>query len=165
MLFENIIFFKMFWKDHLSKKIALESDLSYIVRRYFFYIFPENMILFFRQKMKDDLSQKIRGNMIFSLFSVKMIFVFPTNIILHFCQKSKDVLFRKKKQLKVIFPVLLKKMIFILENIVFLLIEKLKMIKTFIFMKKFQWFSLMETIIGVFIYCFPMKKLRKSFLH
>ena len=27
--------------------------------------FPENMILFFRWKMKDDLSQKIHGNMIF----------------------------------------------------------------------------------------------------
>ena len=31
------------------------------------FIFPENIILFFRQKMKDDLSQKkIHGNMIFS---------------------------------------------------------------------------------------------------
>ena len=31
------------------------------------FLFPENMILFFRQKMKDDLSpKKIHGNMIFS---------------------------------------------------------------------------------------------------
>ena len=28
--------------------------------------FPKNMTLIFRRKMKDDLSQKIRGNMIFS---------------------------------------------------------------------------------------------------
>ena len=30
------------------------------------FLFPENMVLFFRQKMKDDLSKKIHGNMIFS---------------------------------------------------------------------------------------------------
>ena len=29
------------------------------------FLFPENMILFFRQKMSDDLSQKIHGYMIF----------------------------------------------------------------------------------------------------
>ena len=31
---------------------------------------PENMILFFRRKMKDVLSQKISGNMIFSIYLV-----------------------------------------------------------------------------------------------
>ena len=30
------------------------------------FLFPENMILHLRRKMKDDLSQKIHGNMIFS---------------------------------------------------------------------------------------------------
>ena len=30
------------------------------------FLFPENTILFFRQKMKDGLSQKIHGNMILS---------------------------------------------------------------------------------------------------
>ena len=30
------------------------------------FLSPENMILFFRQKVKDDLSQKIQGKMIFS---------------------------------------------------------------------------------------------------
>ena len=30
------------------------------------FLFPEDIILFFRRKMKDDLSQKIHGNMIFS---------------------------------------------------------------------------------------------------
>ena len=31
------------------------------------FLFPENMILHFKRKMKDDLSQKIRGSIIFSL--------------------------------------------------------------------------------------------------
>ena len=29
------------------------------------FLFPENMILFFRQKIKDDIFQKIYGNMVF----------------------------------------------------------------------------------------------------
>ena len=66
------------------------------------------------------------GNMIFSVYLVKMVFLFPANIILPFCQKSKDGLLPKNT-----FPVSLKKMIFILENMIFLLIEKLKMIKKF----------------------------------
>ena len=40
--------------------------------------------------MKDDFSQKIHGNVMFSVCSVKIIFLFPTNIKLTFCQKSKD---------------------------------------------------------------------------
>ena len=43
--------------------------------------------------MKDDLSQKIHGNMIFSVCSVKIVFLFPTNMKLSFCQKSKGDLF------------------------------------------------------------------------
>ena len=35
------------------------------------FLFPENMILFFRHERKDDLSQKIPGNMIFSLIVLK----------------------------------------------------------------------------------------------
>ena len=45
--------------------------------------------------MKDDLSQKIPGNMMFSVYSVKMVFLFPTNIKLSSCQKSKDDLLPK----------------------------------------------------------------------
>ena len=41
------------------------------------------------------------------------------------------------------FPESLKKMIFVLENMVFLLIEKLKMIKRFTFITKFQSFSVL----------------------
>ena len=46
--------------------------------------------------MKDDLSQKIHGNMMFSVCSVKMAFPFPTNMKLPFYQKSKDYLFPKE---------------------------------------------------------------------
>ena len=45
--------------------------------------------------MKDDLSQKIHGNMMFSVCSVKMVFLFPANTKLPFCQKGKDDLFPK----------------------------------------------------------------------
>ena len=74
----------MFWKDISKKvfpnKIALEYDLSSTIRK--------NDISFSRkydivscQKVKDDLSQKIHGNMMFSMY-----------MKLPFCQKSKDYL-------------------------------------------------------------------------
>ena len=47
----HICSFKIFWKDDLSKKITLKSGKM-------MFHFPENMILFFRRKMKDDLSPK-----------------------------------------------------------------------------------------------------------
>ena len=37
-----------------------------VLSRKMIFLFPENMILHLRGKMKDDLSQKIHGNMIFS---------------------------------------------------------------------------------------------------
>ena len=42
------------------------------------FLFPENMILLFRHKKKDDLSQKNTGNMIFSSDVLKKM-VFPKN--------------------------------------------------------------------------------------
>ena len=33
--------------------------------------------------------------MVFSVYSVKVVFLFPTNMKLHFCQKSKDYLLPK----------------------------------------------------------------------
>ena len=38
--------------------------------------------------MKDDLSPKIHGNMMLSVYSVKMVFLFPTNMKLTFRQKK-----------------------------------------------------------------------------
>ena len=35
------------------------------------FLFPENMIFFFERKVKDDLSQEINGNMIFSVYMYK----------------------------------------------------------------------------------------------
>ena len=82
--------------------------------------------------MKDDRSQKYM-----EIYSVKMVFLSPTNMILPFCQKSKDDLLPKNT----------------LKDDIFLLIEKddihprkygissdrkIKMIKKFTFIKKFQ---------------------------
>ena len=50
--------------------------------------------------MKDDLSQKIHGNVIFSVYSVKMVFLFPTNMILSFCQNITLLIFSEKNSLK-----------------------------------------------------------------
>ena len=80
------------------------------------FLFPENIILFFRRKMKDDLSRKntwkydiffkcsekivfqkkSHWNMIFLVvLSGKMIFLFPQNMMLFFKWKMKDDLSRK----------------------------------------------------------------------
>ena len=45
--------------------------------------------------MKDDISQKINGNMMFSAYSIKMVFLFPTNMKLLLGQKSRDDLLPK----------------------------------------------------------------------
>ena len=37
-----------------------------VLSRKMIFLFPKSMILFFRRKMKDDISQKIHGNIIFS---------------------------------------------------------------------------------------------------
>ena len=59
------------------KKIALEYDLSCIIRKDDI-LFPENLILFFRQKRKDDLPPKNTWKYdSFFKYSEKM--VFPKN--------------------------------------------------------------------------------------
>ena len=79
------------------------------------FLFPENMMLFFRRKMKDDLSQKntwkydiffkcsekmifpkqSHWNMIFLVASSRKIIFFPENMILFFRWKMKDDLSQK----------------------------------------------------------------------
>ena len=54
------------------------------------------MILFFRQEMKDDLSQKNHEDMLFSIYLVKTVFLFLRNMKLPFCQKDKDDFLPKK---------------------------------------------------------------------
>ena len=87
--------------------------------------FPESMILFFRWKMKDDISENIHGNMILSLYSVKTVF-FSKQIWYYTSVKRQRSSSLEKIHLKITFPVSLEKIIFILENIVFLMTEKLK---------------------------------------
>ena len=85
------------------------------------FLFPKNIILFFRRKMKDDLSQKntwkydvffkcsekvvfpkkSHWNVIFLVaLSGKMILHFPKNMILFFRQKMKDDLSQKENTWK-----------------------------------------------------------------
>ena len=72
-------------KNGFSKKIALEYDFSYNIGK---------DDISFSQKYDLVVSKK-NGNMIFSVYLVKMVFHFTTNMILSFCQKSKDDLFPK----------------------------------------------------------------------
>ena len=69
----HIFFYQMFWKDGLPKNIALEYDHSVLSGKVIF-LFPENMILSFSQKMKDDISQKWTWKCIFFKCSEKMVF-------------------------------------------------------------------------------------------
>ena len=172
----RVFFFQMFWKDGLSKKIALKYDLFWIIREDDI-SFSRNMILFFRCKKKDALSQK-KYLEIWCLFQIfwkdglskkfgpehgifcniwkygisffreiwyfflsgkwkKVIFINKYMEIWYFLyicinvtthQRSVALLAKKKQcprpeniRLKVTFPASLKKIIFILENVVFLL--------------------------------------------
>ena len=59
----KLIFSSNFWKDSLSKKIALEHDLSCTIRKDGTSFSRINDI-FSRRKVKDDLFQKIHRNML-----------------------------------------------------------------------------------------------------
>ena len=62
-------FLQMFWKDGLSKKFAPEHDLFCNIWKDGISFFQKIWYFFFRRKMKeDDLYQKTRGNMIFSVY-------------------------------------------------------------------------------------------------
>ena len=53
----HIFFFQTYWKDGISKKIALELDFSCIIEKDYISFFRK-YDLTPRRKMKDDLSQK-----------------------------------------------------------------------------------------------------------
>ena len=61
----QIFFFQTSWKDGLSKKIALEYDLSRIIGKDHVFL-SRNMILTLGGKWKMIFLKKIQGNMIFS---------------------------------------------------------------------------------------------------
>ena len=58
--------------------------------------FPQKTYFFFGQKMKDDLSQKIHGNMIFSAYT-HMCYKHDT---VPLCQKKSKMIFPQKNALK-----------------------------------------------------------------
>ena len=119
-------------------------------KRHFF--FPKIWYLFYERKMKDSLSQKMHGNMMFSVCLVKMVFLFSTNMKLPFCQKCKDDLFPKNTLMT--FPQLLKDMISVLERWYWHSIDILEKIPM-------NFCAFMEMFLSFFIYCFPMENPRK----
>ena len=72
-----------------------------LLSRKIIFIFPENMVLALRRKMKDDLLKKIDGNMIFS-----------SNVL-------KRWSFQKRPHWDMIFLVISGKMVFFPENMIF----------------------------------------------
>ena len=144
----------MFWKDFSKKvfpnEIALEYDLSSTIRK--------NDISFSRkyeivscQKVKDDLSQKIHGNMMFSMYSVKMVF-FSLQTWNYSSVKKAKIIFSRKIHLKMAFPASRKKMMLIIVKMILAFVinipERVPMILC----------TFMDIILRVFIYFFPMKK-------
>ena len=115
-------------EDGLSKKITLEYDLSYVIWKIVFFL-RKIWYFFFGRKMKDDLSQEIHGNMIFSVYMYKMfqIWCYPS------AKKSK-MIFSRKNTLNI--------------DILDCILERVSTILC----------TFKETFIGIFIYCFPVKK-------
>ena len=80
------------WAFH-KNCTGIWSFLCHQERWHFF--FPKIWYFFYGRKMKDDLSQKMHGNIMFSVCLEKTVFLFSINVKLPFCQKSKDDLFPK----------------------------------------------------------------------
>ena len=105
----HIFFFQTSWNDGLSKKIALEYDLSRIIGKDHVFL-SRNMILTLGGKWKMIFFKKIQGNMIFSsglpkrrsfqkgprrdmiflVLSGKMVFFFPKARYFFLGQKASD---------------------------------------------------------------------------
>ena len=117
-----------------------------------FLVLSGRIVFFSRKygrKMKADLSQKIHRNMILSAYLVKIVFF--SLQIWYYNEIMK-------------FSVSLKKIVCILDNMVFLLIEKLKMTKKVHIYKNVLMIlcTFIESFIGTFIYCHPMKKKQET---
>ena len=124
----HIFFFQMFWKNSLSKK--MHWNIIFLVlsgKRVFF--FRKIWYFSFGRKMKDNFSQEIHGNMIFSVY-------------MHKCYKY-DIILLQKNQVWSSPEKIYLKVVDILDSI---LEEVPTILCTFI-----------ETFIGIFIYCFPVK--------
>ena len=107
----------MFWKDGLSKKFAPEHGLFCNIWKDDISFFQKIWYFFFWRKMKeDDLYQKTHGNMIFSVYTRRR---YKHDIAL--LAKKQRCPCPEKIHLRVASPASPKNMIFILENMVFLL--------------------------------------------
>ena len=56
------------------------------------FLLPEDVILFFGRKMKDDLSQKILGNMMFSVYQIHGNIIFSSNVLKRWSFQKKTIL-------------------------------------------------------------------------
>ena len=126
-------FFKCPKKMVFLKQIARKYDLFCVIWKDGIFSPQKIWYFFFGQKMKDALSQKIHGNMIFSVYMYKC---YKYDITL--LQKKSKRIFSQKIHLKVI-------------DILDCILERVPTILCIF----------VETFIGVFIYCFPVKKTRK----
>ena len=128
---------QMFRIDGLFKKIALEYDLSYIMRedgisfsrKYDFFLRTENEKWYFsKNTWKYD---------VFCML-LKLVFLFPTNMKWSFCQNSKDDPFPKNTPKDDISCITEKNDIHHRKNDIGILCP------------------FMETFLSVFKYCFPI---------
>ena len=111
-------FLRMFWKDGLSKKFVPGRDLFCNIWKDGISFFQKIWYFFFRRKMKeDDLYQRARGNMVFSVY-MRRRYKYD---IAFLGKKKQGCPYPQKIHLRVISPASTKKMMFILENMVFLL--------------------------------------------
>ena len=130
---------QMFRKDGLSKKIALEYDLSYIMRKDGISFSRKYDIFFTDKKWKMIFLKKYMEVWCFCML-VKVVFLFPINMKLPFCQKSKDDLIPKNTPKDAISGITEKDDIHPRKDDIGILC------------------AFMEIFLSVFIYCFPIKK-------
>ena len=124
---ENIVF---------SKQIASEYDLLCIIkkddifcRKYDLILYTENETIFLKRHM----------DIWYFLYTAKDGILQYYPFVKKKIHKKYDDLLPKKNTPKDDISGIIKKVIFVLGNMVFLLIESLKMIKELSFMKRFQW--------------------------
>ena len=100
MIFFKKILGNMMYSSDVLKRCSFQKNRTGIWSFFHYqerwrFFFPKIWYFFYGRKMRDNISQKVHGNMMFSVFSVKIVFIFPTNMKLLFCQKSKDDHFDK----------------------------------------------------------------------
>ena len=205
---ENIIsFFRQKMKDDLSQKTTWNYDIFFkcsqkmifpkqshwnmiflvVVSGKMIFFFPENIILFFRWKMKDDLSQKIHGNTIFLSNAPKTLsfeknragiwsflyiwkdgFFFPENVIFFLSTENERWSFSRNTWRYDIFCIYVQMLQIwyypsAKKNQRWSSPEKIHLQLTYILDPILErvptiFCTFMETFIGVFICCFPVKK-------